>query len=187
MEKLTILVDMDDTIEDLLGAWVTWLNRLYGLNVQKEEITDWDMTMAFPTLSPHEIFNPLEMDTFWKTVRPKSRAPDMLMRLIEDGHQVFIVTSSGYKTIRPKTEQVLLRYFPFLSWDRVIVTSHKDMVRGDVIVDDAPHNLEGDDDRLKILFDAPHNRTYDAYRHGMVRADTWEEVYEYIAEFADVL
>lgn len=35
MKKLTILIDMDDTLEDLLGAWVSYLNTQYGTNVHK--------------------------------------------------------------------------------------------------------------------------------------------------------
>ena len=30
MKKLTVLIDMDDTIEDLVGAWVKYLNTKYG-------------------------------------------------------------------------------------------------------------------------------------------------------------
>lgn len=37
MKKLTILIDMDDTLEDLLGAWVSYLNTQYGTNVHKED------------------------------------------------------------------------------------------------------------------------------------------------------
>ena len=40
---ITILIDIDDTIEDLLAAWCKWLNDLYGLNVKPDEVTDWDV------------------------------------------------------------------------------------------------------------------------------------------------
>ena len=32
MKRLTVLVDMDDVLEDLLGAWVAALNGQYGLS-----------------------------------------------------------------------------------------------------------------------------------------------------------
>lgn len=37
----TITIDVDDTIEDLLGAWVNYLNRKHNLSVKKKDITDW--------------------------------------------------------------------------------------------------------------------------------------------------
>ena len=57
----------------------------------------------------------------------------------------------------------------------MIVTGRKQMVRGDVLIDDGVHNLEGGAYR-KILFTAPHNRSYDAEANGMTRADNWDEV-----------
>ena len=77
--------------------------------------------------------------------------------------------------LEEKMNGLLFRYFPFLTWDRVIVTGRKQMIRCDVLIDDGVHNLEGGDYK-KILFTAPHNRQYDAEANGMVRADTWEDV-----------
>jgi hypothetical protein len=42
------------------------------------------------------------------------------------------------------------------------------MIRGDVLIDDGIHNLEGGDYK-KILFTAAHNRNYDAEANGMIR------------------
>ena len=47
--------------------------------------------------------------------------------------------------------------------------------RGDVLIDDGIHNLEGGD-YMKILFSAPHNRNYDAEKNGMIRVRTWDEI-----------
>ena len=49
------------------------------------------------------------------------------------------------------------------------------MIRGDVLIDDGIHNLEGGAYK-KIMFTAPHNRNYDAEAHGMIRVDNWEEI-----------
>ena len=44
MRRLTILVDIDDTIEYLCKAWVEWLNEKYGTTVKYEDITDWNIS-----------------------------------------------------------------------------------------------------------------------------------------------
>lgn len=48
---MTILVDMDDTIVQLLQAWLLKLNENYGLDVAYEDIRSWDIEEAFPELT----------------------------------------------------------------------------------------------------------------------------------------
>lgn len=183
MRSLKILIDMDDTLEDLLPAWVSCLNREFGTEVDPNEIREWDMRKAFPTLTVHQIYAPLRMADFWDTVYPKPGAREAVQRLMEDGHQVYVVTASGYEAIRDKMERVLFSYFPFIRWDHVIICSNKQMVRGDVMVDDGIHNLDGAE-CLKVLFDAPANRSFDAAKAGMVRVSDWEGAYAVITDFA---
>lgn len=108
-------------------------------------------------------------------------APYFLEKLIADGHKVYIVTSSIYQTIQSKLEYVLFRYFPFINEKDVIITHHKQLIAGDVLVDDGVHNLEGGS-YMKILMDAPHNRAYNAEENGMYRAMGWHEIYELISQ-----
>lgn len=183
MRRLTVLVDMDDTIENLLSAWVDTLNEEHETNVKPDDIRHWDLSMAFPTVEWKDVYAPLKRDDFWMRVKPIDGAADALKRLIEDGHKVFIVTASAYETLKSKMDCVLFRYFPFLDWNDVIVTSHKQMVKGDVLIDDGVHNLK-DGDYEKILMDAPHNRGYNAKRHGMTRVKNWEEAYQKVCEIS---
>ena len=57
MKKFTICVDMDDTIVNLVPAWINWLNRKHKTNVHYEDVTDWDISKFFPTIKPTEVFN----------------------------------------------------------------------------------------------------------------------------------
>lgn len=183
MKHLTILVDMDDTVENLLAAWVSYLNHTYGTDVDPNSVDDWDISKFFPTLTKSQVYGPLFIDAFWYCVKPKDGASDALQRLIADGHKVFIVTSSTHETLSTKMTAVLFKYFPFLTWNDVIITSRKQLIRGDVLVDDGIHNLEGGE-YAKILFDAPHNRHYNAEANDMVRVHNWEEAYAVICGLA---
>ena len=111
-------------------------------------------------------------------------ANEALQKLIADGHEIYIVTASLYQTLPEKMDEVLFRYFPYISWDHVIVTHNKHLIHGDVLVDDGPHNLTGGSYR-KILFEAPHNRNVDESSIGAKRARTWEEVYELISAMSE--
>lgn len=183
MRHLTILVDMDDTIENLAEAWVAYLNARHQTSTNLSDITDWDISKAFPTLTKEQVYAPLFEDAFWSWVKPMEGASEALQKLIADGHTVLIVTTSNYQTMAAKMEQVLFHYFPFLTWNDVIITAHKQLIKGDVLVDDGIHNLEGGD-YFKILMTAPHNRNYDADKNGMYRVSSWSETYSAIQALA---
>ena len=83
MRKLTLLVDMDDTLEDLLPAWVAWINKENGRSVDWQSIAEWDMHKAFPGLSDDQIYSMLSLPEFWDTVRPKEGAVEYLKKYTE--------------------------------------------------------------------------------------------------------
>ena len=183
MRNLTILVDMDDTLENLSKEWIASLNEVHGTSVCSDDVREWNMTKAFPTVEKSQVFAPLFDENMWKKVVPLPGAVEYLKRLIDDGHKVVIVTASHQDTVAMKLNNVLFRYFPYLSTHDVIVTSQKQLICGDVMIDDAPHNLEGGN-YYGILVTASHNRTYDATANGFVRADTWEEIYNIVCDYA---
>lgn len=172
---LKILIDMDDTIEHLLVAWIDCLNSQYGLSVKAEEVTQWDLQIAFPSLTKEQIHAPLEEDEFWERVKPMDGASDAIQWMIKQGYQVYIVTASAYRTIRAKMEHMLFKHFPYLTWDNVIITNHKQMIDGDILIDDAPHNLIRGK-YVKVLMSAPHNLSFDADAYGMLRVSNWDDV-----------
>ena len=81
----------------------------------------------------------------------------------------------------------LLEMYPYLKWEDVIVASDKSLVNGDIMIDDGTHNLETTSCDLPILFDRPHNRSYNDLAAGMVRVETWDEIYEVVSDFAELL
>ncbi|MBO7364928.1 MAG: hypothetical protein J6U26_06340 [Lachnospiraceae bacterium] len=179
---MVILVDMDDTIEHLLVPWTECLNRKYGKNVRLTDVKCWNMQVTYPDLTTEEIFSPLDEDSFWDAVTPIEGAPEALKRLMDRGHEVYIVTATPYQSVAAKMERVLFRYFPFIRWDHVIVASNKQMIRADVLVDDGYHNLLGGSYR-KILMDAQCNRMYDEKKAGMFRVKDWAEAERLILEW----
>ena len=176
---MTILIDMDDTIESLLKAWVRGVNSKYGRSVSYEEIDSWDVSLAYPGLTHEQVYAVPHEKGFWKTVEPIPGAAEAMRHFMDAGHEVFIVTATPYESVTEKMSDLLFRYFPFLSWKQLIITSRKQLIRGDVLIDDGVHNLEGGD-YIKILMTAPHNRNYDAEANGMIRVHTWAEIEEII-------
>ncbi len=187
---MTILVDMDDTIEQLLPAWIQGLNEKFDRHVACEDVLSWDVDDAYPDLTHEQILSVPMEPGFWSTVEPVPGAVEALQRLMDAGHEVYIVTATLLENIPEKMNDLLFRYFPFLSWNQVIITHDKQMIRGDVLIDDAVHNLEGGD-YAKLLMTAPHNKNYDAEANGMIRVNNWAEIEAVIAaleekQFLDV-
>ncbi len=177
---MTILVDMDDTIEQLLKAWVRGVNETYGRSVAYDDVRSWDVSAAYPGLSWEQVYEIPMRPGFWKTVEPIPGAAEVLQRLMAAGHRVYIVTATPHESVPEKMNDLLFRYFPFLSWEQVIIAANKQLIRGDVLIDDGIHNLEGGD-YVKLLMTAPHNRSYDAQANGMIRVHNWAEIEEIIA------
>lgn len=182
MKRLTILIDMDDVLEDLVGCWISELNRKHGTTVTIEDVTDWKIAKFFPTLSSEELYAPLFDPDMWSRLEAMPNAPEIVRRLVDDGHTIRVVTATHYGTVLPKMKRFLSMY-PFLKWEDVIIASDKSMIVGDVIIDDGTHNLETAS-CAKILFDRPHNRSYDAEANGMIRVKSWEEIYAVISKMA---
>lgn len=180
---MTILIDMDDTIEYLLKAWVDGVNREYGRTVSHEDIASWDVSEAYDGLSFEQVYAIPFQKGFWKNVEPIPGAAEAIQHFMDAGHEVFIVTATPYQVVTEKMTDVLFKFFPFLSWKQLIVTSRKQLIRGDVLIDDGIHNLEGGD-YVKILMTAPHNRDYDAEGNGMIRVHSWAEIEEVIGKLS---
>lgn len=171
---LTILFDADDTAENLLNCWVAMLNEHYGTTVTIEDVKQWDVSMAFPELTKEQVYGVLQMDALWERLDPLPGSQRILQQLYDEGHQLYMVTATDYRTCKAKFDRILA-LFPFLDAHHIIITSNKQLVKGDILIDDGPHNLVGGD-YFKILFDRPHNRSFNEQTIGAVRVNTWDEI-----------
>lgn len=101
MKQLTILLDLDDVLNNQNEIWVDVLDQRYGRKVSVEDITDWDMRLAFPGLNDGELYGPAHncmcvcMDKPWNRsaenefVRAKSFADiDTVVQELEKGDAV---------------------------------------------------------------------------------------------------
>lgn len=184
MKKLRILVDADGVLENFSETWVAYLNKKYGVNVSHDDVHEWDMTKAYPMLTSDQVLS-TELDSaLYDGLQPIAGGPEAIKRLLDDGHEIYVVTNTHYKIAIEKLEGTLFKYYPFLPWRQYIFTHNKQMIKGDVLVDDGVHNLVGGDYE-KILFSAPYNRDFDAAANGMTRVENWDEAYAAIKKFAE--
>lgn len=177
IEDTVILCDMDDTIEDLGGAWCIWLNNKYGLSVDSKKITDWNMRVVYPELTDEQIFEPLYIDDFWKTVKPYTDAQKYLYKLYSDGYTIYLCTSGDVLSTASKYKYMLKEHFPYIDLDHIISAKKKGMIKANVLIDDWVSSFSGGD-FSKILINKPYNINIDAT--DAIRVNSWKEIYNHI-------
>lgn len=186
-KKLTVLVDMDEVIVDLMTTWLINYRAHGGEHVEREDILEYALEGRFK-----------DMIKWWKCIdrfwvldhaKPLPGAIDALRRL-DAMCNVFIVTHARYEAKGHAHEQKLLwleRYAPWFDRDKVIFTRQKHLVRGDVLIEDNIETLR----RWKLanhhqgeafLIDSPWNQS------GLGRGSDFQYYrMDSLAEIADIL
>lgn len=181
---MRILIDCDDTIWNLLEAWVSVLNSRYNTAVIWSNIETWDVSASFPELTKQQVYEPLCEDELWKLVKPKFDAVKYIPKLYEEGHEIYFVTSTDYRNIKYKVK-LLEDYFPDIPIQNLITTYHKHLIIGDILIDDYINNFK-DRPSGGILFTTAYNKQFNAEEYGLHRCDSWEDVYNYINQIKPV-
>jgi len=182
MRKLRVLCDADDCLENLSKVWADEVNFKFGTNVKWQDITEWDREKFFPTLTRDQVYSPIYENVFWNKISPIPGAEKLINSILSDGHEFYIVTATNYQTCGAKVKK-LLEMFPMLNWENFIIASNKQMIDGDILIDDAPKNLIGGAYH-KILFDRPHNYSFDERKYEIKRIYTLSEAYEEVCKLA---
>lgn len=176
--------DMDDTLTHLVTPWIQYLNNRYGTHVDPYKELHWDMKVQYPDLTYEQIFEPLFEKEFWKHVTPMTGAVGVVKKLIDEGFQFYVVTSTHYRSLADKLPDVLFKYFPFIDRHNVITTYNKQLIRCNVLIDDGTHNIIGP--YVGLLMDAQHNKSFkDDNYPSVTRVYNWNEVYTQVHKAFD--
>lgn len=176
---MVIGVDFDGVVNDMLYLWVEKLNILTDKQVLVSELQDANIRLSYPELSDAEFFSPLYDAEFWDTVPLKPAAAETLKRLLEDGHKIYIVTSTLYEILPLALNNCLFKHCPFLNKRNVVILYDKFLFKCDVLLEDAAKNLE-QGDFVKVLFNAPYNKENRPATSLCV--ESWEDFYELVQQ-----
>lgn len=181
MKKLTILLDLDDVLNNQDELWVAELNARHNRSVRLEDITDWDISKFYPGVCKIDLYEPVCSGRFVPQMRPTPGSVDYTYRWYSAGHNLMIATSTSTDNIEMKVKW-LYRHFRWFDEKNLIVTHHKQLLRGDILVDDGIHNLLPDKltgtvpQYVKLCMDRPWNRSFDCLKHGLHRIRSFEEI-----------
>ena len=173
----TVLVDVDSVVANLMPVWLELYNKQYDDCLLSDDITQWELhEIVKPECGTH-IYDYLEDDSLYDAVLPVDGAISGVNWLRTHSYDVRFVTSGVHfgKALWLMrwgfTKGENPRYSPDL-----IICHDKFLVKGDIMIDDNPRNLNSFDG-LQILFSQPWNYVTTSY----YRADNWPDVIQYLA------
>lgn len=147
---MVVLLDLDSTVYDLLTPTL-----LATPGVKPSDVVSWEF------LKKPEYFKVWNTEGFYLGLQPFPGAVEAIKKVHEMGIRQVFLSSANFKYGTEKFRAVD-RDFPFIgAKDTLLTGGSKDLVKGDVLVDDGPHNLEefskcGGDTILANLYGAPY-------------------------------
>jgi 5'-nucleotidase len=160
----TILIDMDSVICDLMSEWHRRYNEDYQDNLSVENLMCWRSEDYVKSECGEKIYDYLDQPGIFLHLKPLPYAIEVLERLSLN-YDVLIVTSSRTYAYTEK-EQWVEKHLPFIGKNNLIFSHRKEMIRGDLLFDDAPHNLIAfkNTGRTAIAMNYPYNASIDVPR-----------------------
>lgn len=170
---MKILIDIDDTISNFSEILLKYLNLEYKTNYKKNDISNWEW------LREHfkNPWTPTETYYFWNEVEIDKNAVKCIENLVKNGHEVYFVTSSyPSDTLGFKIRKTLSNFNKdLIDVKDVIICHNKNMVKGDIRIDDGIHNLY--DGSINILVNQPWNQSKtDDFNNKYIRVNSWEDI-----------
>lgn len=168
---MTIFVDMDDVLADTYGKHIEWYNRDFNKNLKRESILSGEVRDNVPPEHKENIQNHAWTSGFFLELEPLPNSIEVMAALCKQ-HEVYIATAATQfpNSLKEKSDW-LATYFPFIDWQHQIMCGNKNILKGDLLIDDRAYNLEHFDGET-LLFSNPHNIHETAYK----RVYNWQEI-----------
>ena len=170
---MKILIDIDNTLCDNMGAWLGIYNAYANDIVRQSDIKDWNIEQY---LKPEyvEFFWEKALTQSYKVSKPFPNAKMVINDLLVCHHEITYVTAGVcVEKMNWMYEWGFTEGKHPLAPKNIIIAYKKDWIYGDLLIDDGLHNVIS---RRSILFDQPWNQ-------GDVqcpRAKNWEDVEDII-------
>ncbi|HWK59647.1 MAG TPA: hypothetical protein VNQ80_20060 [Parapedobacter sp.] len=163
-----LLIDMDGVLSDVYGQFLKCEFDDIGLRQSLEELSGKLEKDAFTNFDKY-----VNSENFFYSANPIEDSIEIVKKLNEN-YDVFIVSSATeFPNSLIEKMNWLKEYFPFISWKQVVLCGTKEIVSGDIMIDDHFKNLDTFQGET-ILFTQPHNIKEENHKHR--RVYNWKEI-----------
>jgi len=165
-----LLVDMDGVLADVYSQFLHFEFNETGVEQEMESLYGKTEADAF-----------LNYERYVHSTDFFRKAPTMPgsmegLRYLNHKYKVLIVSSAmEFPNSLIEKREWLGEFYPFISWKQIVFCGDKAVVKGDIMIDDHPKNLDFFTGR-KILFTQPHNILLSNKEYE--RADNWAQILE---------
>lgn len=174
-------IDFDETLFPTLDKVLEIYNKRHGTNIDTSQITKYNLHDNFPADIADELVELFVEKDVYSSLQPYRGAVRAVKTLVEQGHEVYVATSTDVRNMEWK-EELLQKHFPFIPKKNLIRIHNKSLLNLDVLVEDKLENLKKTfADR--ICFNQPWNVDKDAdYVYSISRITHWGEIVNIIQE-----
>lgn len=172
---LKIAIDFDSTLFPTMDRVVELYNKKHDASLDMSQITTYDLHDSFDPDIADELLGLFVEKTTYDCLQPYKGSIKAVKALVEQGHEVYIATSTDVRNIKWK-EDLLQKHFPFIPKNNLICIHNKALLNVDVMVDDKLDNLtQTFADR--ICFNQLWNVDESAdYAYALYRIHSWGEI-----------
>jgi 5'-nucleotidase len=163
-----LIVDMDGVLADVWSQYLAYDERDTGRRKSVADVAGMPELEAFARAQEY-----VRTPGFFRNA-PVIDGSRRVMEQLNRRYEVFVVSAAIEfpQSLNEKVEW-LGEHFPLIPWQRIVLCGSKQIIRGDIMIDDHFKNLDFFEGRT-ILFTQPHNQTHDSHRHQ--RVNSWDEV-----------
>lgn len=182
IKRKKVLIDFDDVICD--SVLLNKINEFLKTDYKISDFKDYVIDAIIPEEKKQEFYSWVVRGDFYKDAKLIKNSKEVIEKLCKK-YDVYICTSC-VMLCSPLTSgplftskyNFLLKNFPFIDPKKFIFTGSKDMVNGDIFIDDYFHNLKSNI-KTKFLFTSYHNKNFtdeELKKRGVVRVKDWLDI-----------
>jgi 5'-nucleotidase len=166
--KKRLIIDMDGVLADVYRQFIAMEEAETGNKINIDVLKGKEEYLAFPNGRKH-----VNSKGFFSTAPLMPDAVETL-RLLNEQYEVYIVSAAmEFPNSLPEKLEWLAAHFPFIGWQQIVFCGSKNVIQGDIMIDDHFRNLDNFKGQT-VLFTQPHNDGHDDRGHKRVTG--WMEI-----------
>jgi len=177
--KLTLYIDIDETICKFLEKLCSEYNNKYNKNIKVSDIKTWSLNTYMDGDKAFEIIN---SPGFFGSLEPIEDAIETIEKLVNDGHEIFIISSPSNEYSVYEKYKWIRKHLPFFDIRNLILVGNKgellSRINGDnsILFDDCPEYVSKFNG-VSVVMDREYNKELIVGVDCDFRVDGWDEFY----------
>ena len=172
---MVVACDIDNVLNNLQEAVTNLFNVRHNTKYTLNDFHNYNIENVLPFKEAMAMKDMYAETGIYNHVKPLVGSQDGLKKLIDYGHQVYLVADTISKIYDEKVQWVK-HFFPFVDESHIVAMKHKHLFKCDCMIEDNIHNLLTGMSYHRICMDYPWNRDTRDYVYDIHRCHNWNEI-----------